>query len=444
MAIQEFLLPDVGEGLEAGTIVQWFVSPGDAVTVDQIIVEIETDKAMVEIPAPVTGTLASHGGKVGATLPVGTVLATFETDASAVATSTNAASVTTPQKTQTPDSALPNSTLQATSPLAQSHATQSSSMGKRIQASPATRKFARNNQIDLALVSGTGTRGQITQKDVEKFLSSGGSNGNHRTAAAANVASQSTGISQPGNARIAMHPRSTVALESRTEPLSGLRKQIATNMQSAWRDIPHVFTFEEVDATALMEARHELNTEFEPQGQRVSFLPFFAKACVIALHEHPRFNASINMADETINYHGHCNIGIATATPEGLIVTVVHHAEQKSIIEIGNEITSLAELARERRVTVDQIKGSTFTISNFGSYGGTIGTPIIRPPEVAIAGFGRIHEKVVPHNGEPAVRQILPLAVSTDHRLNDGEHLGGFVSTICRLLSNPVRMLGHL
>ena len=205
-----------------------------------------------------------------------------------------------------------------------------------------------------------------------------------------------------------------------------------------------MFSFEEIDASDLIEARKELNAEFESQGQRVSFLPFFVKACVIALHEHPRFNASLNMTEETVRYHGHCNIGIATATPEGLIVTVIHHAEKKSIVEIGNEITALAALARERRVSVEQIKGGTFTISNFGSYGGTLGTPIIRPPEVAIAGFGRIHEKVVPRNGEPVVRNILPLAVSTDHRLNDGEHLGGFVSTISRLLNNPVRMLGHL
>jgi len=447
MAIQEFLLPDVGEGLEAGTIVQWRASPGDAVTVDQIIVEIETDKALVEIPAPVTGTLASHGGKVGATLPVGSVLATFETDATAAANPSISASATTPQQAHTPDIVLPDATQHAVSPSAQSHSTQSSRTVKRIQASPATRKFARNNQIDLALISGTGLRGQITQKDVESFISSGSSTGNQTTAAvnaATNVALQTTAISQPGSEQKATPPNTTAALESRTEPLSGLRKQIASNMQSAWRDIPHVFTFEDVDATALMEARRELNAEFEPQGQRVSFLPFFVKACVIALHEHPRFNASINMAEESVNYHGHCNIGIATATPDGLIVTVVHHAEQKSIIEIGNEITSLAALARERRVTVDQLKGGTFTISNFGSYGGTIGTPIIRPPEVAIAGFGRIHEKVVPHDGEPAVRHILPVAVSTDHRLNDGEHLGGFVSTLCRLLSNPVRMLGHL
>jgi len=427
MATQEFLLPDVGEGLEAGTIVQWLVSPGDTVTVDQIIVEIETDKALVEIPAPVTGTLATHGGKVGASLPVGSVLATFETDATAPDASSKKAlskttSATTPQ--QSSDAA---SASQATA-----------SVGKRIKASPATRKFARNNHIDLALISGTGTRGQITQKDVESFLSSGGNAGSEAAAISHAPLSSPAGFSAGSSAA------TTLALEPRTEPLSGLRKQIASNMQSAWRDIPHVFSFEEIDATDLIEARKELNAEFESQGQRVSFLPLFVKACVIALHEHPRFNASLNMTDETVSYHGHCNIGIATATPEGLIVTVIHHAEQKSIVEIGNEITSLAAVARERRVTVEQIKGGSFTISNFGSYGGTLGTPIIRPPEVAIAGFGRIHEKVVPHNGEPVVRNILPLAVSTDHRLNDGEHLGGFVSTISRLLNNPVRMLGHL
>ncbi len=433
MAIQEFLLPDVGEGLEAGIIVKWLVSPGEKVTVDQIIVEIETDKALVEIPAPVTGTLISHGGKAGATLPVGSVLATFQTDDDV---STSADKVQPVESSESPASALTGSIVTDT---------QSGTTEKRILASPATRKFARNNQIDLTLISGTGSRGQVTQKDVESFISSGGSSyADNTLTAAANVVSQTTAISQTGSVLASNPPRATLALKSHTEPLSGLRKQIASNMQSAWRDIPHVFSFEEIDATALIEARHEFNSEFEPQGQRVSFLPFFVKACVIALHEHPRFNASINMTDETVNYHGHCNIGIATATPEGLIVTVVHHAEQKSIIEIGNEITSLAALARERRVTVDQIKGSTFTISNFGSYGGTLGTPIIRPPEVAIAGFGRIHEKVVPRNGEPVVRHILPLAVSTDHRLNDGEHLGGFVSTIGRLLSNPVRMLGHL
>ena len=468
MATQEFLLPDVGEGLEAGTIVQWLVAEGDAVTVDQIIVEIETDKAVVEIPAPVTGTLTSHGGQAGATLPVGSVLATFETDnAATTATTTVTTTVTTTAAASatTADSAIAESTLansQSANQLKAGNAaatgnsnSAATSVNKRILASPATRKFARNQQIDLALVPGTGSRGQITQKDVENYLAG------QATVSAApsnNTAPLLTGNPLPdvtsaatasGNSASGVQPNFKPAaapsrLESRTEPLSGLRKQIATNMQAAWREIPHVFTFEDIDATALSEARRELNLEFEAHGHRVSFLPFFVKACVIALHEHPRFNASLNMADESVTYHGACNIGIATATPEGLIVTVVHNAEQKSILDISQEITTLASLARERRVTVEQIKGGTFTISNFGSYGGTLGTPIIRPPEVAIAGFGRIHEKVVAVAGEPVVRNTLPLAVSTDHRLNDGEHLGGFVSTLSRLLENPVRMLGHL
>ncbi|OED43411.1 hypothetical protein AB833_03965 [Chromatiales bacterium (ex Bugula neritina AB1)] len=422
MATHEFLLPDVGEGLESGTIVQWLVQAGEQVAVDQIIVEIETDKAVVEIPAPVNGRLHSHGGAVGASLPVGAVLATFEIEAG---------SVSAPPKQELGADTSSGPEL-ANSIIKSQGGTKR--RAKRILASPATRKFARSNHIDIALISGSGSRGQVTQADVEKYLATG--------------VESNKGFPDTAGAQSDRHgPRPEKihkSLESRKEPLSGLRKQIANNMQSAWRDIPHVFTFEEIDATALTEARREINAEYESLGQRVSFLPFFVKACVLALQQHPRFNASLDMDSETVSYHGSCNIGIATATPEGLIVTVVHQAEQKTILEIAREISELASLARERRVSVEQIKGGTFTISNFGSYGGTLGTPIIRPPEVAIAGFGRIHEKVVAVDGQPAVRQILPLAVSADHRLNDGEHLGGFVSTLVRLLGNPVRMLGHL
>ena len=408
MSKHDFLLPDVGEGLEGGAIVQWLVAEGEAVKVDQIIVEIETDKAVVEIPAPVSGVLVSHGGPAGATLSVGAILASFE-------------STDNPISSPSPDTDKPSKTAVPATPAV------TSTPPTRTLASPATRKFARDNAIDLTQISGSGTRGQITRADVEAFL--------------ANPASPTTA---PGPVPSSTAPMPALSSETRTEPLSGLRKQIAVNMQSAWREIPHIFTFEEMDASELISARNEINRELESTGQRISFLPFFVKACVIALQEHPRFNASLNMQDETVTYHGQCNIGIATATPEGLIVTVVHEAERKSLQQISSEIQTLAELARERRVTVDQIRGGTFTISNFGSYGGTLGTPIIRPPEVAIAGFGRIHEKVVPINAEPAIRKILPLAISTDHRLNDGEHLGGFVATLTRLLGNPVRLLGHL
>ena len=214
-------------------------------------------------------------------------------------------------------------------------------------------------------------------------------------------------------------------------------------MEEAWRTVPHIFTLEEVEATELVQAREALNQELASDELRLSYLPFFVKACVAALQTHPRFNASLDMKGEQIIYHHRYNIGIATATPAGLIVTVIHDADTKSLPQIAREIDTLARLARERRVTVDQIRGSTFTISNYGSYGAWMGTPIVRPPEVAIAGFGRIHDAVIPVNGEPAVRTMLPLVVSTDHRLNDGEHLGGFLNTLTRYLVQPVRLLGR-
>jgi pyruvate/2-oxoglutarate dehydrogenase complex dihydrolipoamide acyltransferase (E2) component len=419
MAKHNFLLPDVGEGLEGGAIVQWLVAEGDSVSADQIIVEIETDKAVVEIPAPVTGTLTTHGAAAGATLSVGDVLATFEVP------SDNTAPTTTSEPT-------PDPKVQANASVAATPSTQTAPPNRTL-ASPATRKFAREHAVDLTLITGSGSRGQITRADVEAHMAQSA------TATASQNDHAPAQPTTPSSAAPPLQTRDTV-----TEPLTGLRKQIAVNMQQAWSDIPHIFTFEEIDASQLVHARQQINAEFETQGTRISFLPFFVKACVVALQEHPRFNASLSMQDETVTYHGQCNIGIATATPEGLIVTVVHEAEKKSLQQIASEIESLADLARRRRVTVEQIRGGTFTISNFGSYGGTLGTPIIRPPEVAIAGFGRIHDKVVPIDGQPAVRKILPIAISTDHRLNDGEHLGGFVATLTRLLANPVRLLGHL
>ncbi|MEM7254129.1 MAG: dihydrolipoamide acetyltransferase family protein [Pseudomonadota bacterium] len=418
MARHEFLLPDVGEGLDKGVVIVWHVSEGDSVTTDQIIVEVETDKAIVEIPAPVTGTVVSLGGSPGDEIEVGAVLAVFETSdrhapkPSAATEEPSPAPTSAPPTTQSPGSAP-----------------------GRVKASPATRKLARSLGVDLTNLAGTGSRGQITRADVEAA---------HRQPGASTAPASAPKSSAPVRpARPPIQRAADLEGDAHVEPLSGLRRQIALNMEEAWRSVPHIFTFEQIDATELVRARRALNEEFEPQGFRVSYLPFFVKACVAALQEHPRFNASIDTDNETITYHHRFNIGIATATPEGLIVTVVHDADQKSIGDIAREIEELASLARERRVSVDQIRGGTFTISNYGSYGGWMGTPIIRPPEVAIAGFGRVHDAVIPVDGVPAVRTILPMAVSTDHRLNDGEHLGAFMATMNQYLGAPVRLLGR-
>ena len=417
MSELEFKLPDVGEGLDKGVIVAWRVAEGDTVTVDQIIVEVETDKAIVEIPAPATGTVIKLGAAVGETLGVGEILAVLETDSVGGITKDSEPADRAAASGAPPAAALP--TPPAPTP--------GTSPGGRVRASPATRKLARSLGVDLQAVAGTGSRGQVTRQDV--------------------LAHRDTPVQTPPSAVKGQASAKPAAIpapsgEDRVEPLSGLRRQIALNMDLAWRTVPHIFTLEEIEATRLVEARRALNDDRADDAPRMSYLPFFVKACVAALSAHPRFNASLDLENESITYHHRINIGIATATPEGLIVTVVHDADRKSLNEIAAEIDTLAALARERRVTVDQIRGATFTISNYGSYGAWMGTPIVRPPEVAIAGFGRIREAVVPVDGVPAVRTMLPMVVSTDHRMNDGEHLGAFLSSIVHYLSEPVRLLG--
>ena len=406
MSEYRFDLPDVGEGLSEGEIVHWHVGEGDSVAADQVIVDVQTDKAVVEIPSPVAGTVKSLGGAIGATLSVGAMLAVIETAARA-------------------ESGGGSGALQAS--VAAAPRESAPAKRRRALASPATRKLALELGVDLAALTGTGNRGQITRGDVERAAK----------APPAPLAPPASPAPQTAGTEAA-------PAEDRIEPLRGLRRQVARTMQAAWRDIPHILTFHEIDATRLVAARRALVTEFEPEGVKPSYLPLVMKACAAALRRHPRFNASLDMEAERIVYHGRINIGFATATPDGLIVPVVHDADRKSMLTLAREIAALAEAARTRAIKVEQLRGGTFTVSNYGSYGGHFGTPIIRPPEVAILGVGAIREAVVPVDGAPAVRPSLPLAVSTDHRLNDGEHLGAFAETVGAYLGDPARLLGRL
>jgi pyruvate/2-oxoglutarate dehydrogenase complex dihydrolipoamide acyltransferase (E2) component len=411
MSAYEFRLPDVGEGLSEGEIVRWHVAVGDAVAADQTLVDVQTDKAIVEIPSPVAGTVTSLGGQPGDILDIGAVLVVLEADGE---TTAQPASSAASAGAEAPASGHESPPPSAPPPAAAS---------ARVRASPATRKLARTLGVNLGTVQGSGSRGQITRQDVER-------------AAAPAGAGTTTG-------RAPAPPVAPPVGEDRSERLSGLRRQIALNMETAWRNVPHIFTFDEVDATDLVRARRALNEELEPAGIKLSFLPFFVKACAAALQAHPRFNATLDMEGERIIYRHRYNIGIATATPDGLVVAVVHDADRKSLAELAEQIEALAVRARERSATLAELSGGTFTISNYGSYGASMGTPIIRPPEVAIAGFGRVQEAVVPVDGIPAVRTRLPFAVATDHRLNDGEHMGRFVATMTAYLRDPIRLFAR-
>ena len=398
-----FNLPDVGEGLSEGEIVHWHVAPGDSVRADQIMVDVQTDKAVVEIPAPVGGTITAIGGQPGDMLPIGQMLAVIETDEAIPASSSHAHIAETP--TPAP---VPTPVTSAGPP-------------KRVLASPATRKLAVGLGVDLATVTGSGNRGQITADDV-------------RCAAEGTTPASPP----PGSSAAAARPSG----EDRVEPIRGLRRQIANTMAAAWREIPHILSYQDLDATNLVAARKALNEEYAEAGIKISYLPIAMKACAIALGRFPSFNASLDMERQQIVFRHRINIGFATATPDGLIVPVVHDVDTKSLIEISQDIDALAAAARARKITVAQLSKGTFTISNYGSYGGHFGTPIIRPPEVAIAGIGAIRDAVIPIDGVPAVRPMLPLVVSTDHRLNDGEHLGLFFDAIGSYLKDPIRLFG--
>jgi pyruvate/2-oxoglutarate dehydrogenase complex dihydrolipoamide acyltransferase (E2) component len=396
----DYKLADVGEGIAEAEVIEWLVAVGDAVKEDQPVVVVETDKSQIEIPAPVTGIVKSLGAKVGDVLAVGSNL--MQIEATGKVSNDIASHV-----------AAPVTEIKQTSPQAP---TPARATNVRPLASPSTRKLAASLGISLDAVSGSGPNGRITADDVT----------NSKSGSTTAMASQDTTPS------IAQADGNGVTLSQ----LRGLRRQIATSMSEALR-IPHITEFKEIDATALMALRSELAPQFEKEGIKFSVTPLLMRACVMALQNHPSFNARFDAEMGEIRQYADINLGFATATEDGLIVPVMRKVNGFTVSMLAKQTEQLAELAKTRKASSEQLGGGTFTVTNFGSFGTWLGTPIIRPPEVAIAGFGRIAEKVIPVDGVPAVRMVLPIVVAADHRINDGAHLGAFVSDIAKLLLNP-------
>jgi len=396
----DYKLADVGEGIAEAEVIEWLVAVGDSVKEDQPVVVVETDKSQIEIPAPVTGIVKSLGAKVGDVLAVGSNL--MQIEATGKVSNDIASHVAAPMTETKQTSSQTSTPARATN--------------MRPLASPSTRKLADSLGISLEAVTGSGPNGRITDEDVTNAKS--GSN--------APTGSQDLGpsTSQADGDGITLIQ------------LRGLRRQIATSMSEALR-IPHITEFKEIDATALMALRSELAPQFEKEGIKFSVTPLLMRACVLALQNHPTFNARFDAEMGEVRQYDDINLGFATATDDGLIVPVMRKANDFTVSMLAKQTDQLAELAKTRKATSDQLGGGTFTVTNFGSFGTWLGTPIIRPPEVAIAGFGRIAEKVIPVDGVPAVRMVLPIVVAADHRINDGAHLGAFVSDIAKLLLNP-------
>jgi len=445
----EFRLADVGEGLHEAEVKRWLVRPGDRVALDQPLVEVETDKAVVELPSPVAGVVSVLGADEGAILHVGDIVAVLQPEGEIPDAGTPTPAMAAPQ------SAAPASTANSTRSMPDA--------AGRALATPAVRKLARDLGVDINRVPASGPGGRVLAVDVQAFAARDSGRTLDRDGAEAaleplataitpgggaiNRAPTDASLDQPVGARFiapsAVSPdtnRPPPTADSRL-PLRGLRRRIAQTMAQAWSTIPHITGFDEVEVSALVGLRERLKPAAEARGLRLTYLPFVVKAAALALREFPTLNASLDEAKEEIVLHGAVNAGIATATPDGLIVPVVKGADGLTLLELQAAIDALTERARARTATPEELHGGTFTITNFGALGGWQAAPIIRPGEAAILGVGRIQPRPWVVDGRVEPRPVLALSLAADHRLIDGDVSTAFLTRVGALLSEPGLML---
>ena len=392
-----FKMPDLGEGTVTAEVVEWKVKVGDMVTEDQVIAEVMTDKAAVEIPAPVSGKVVSITGQPGDMVAVGSELIAFETSASEAQAPTPAAP------------AAPAAAAAAASPATTAAATTASA---RVMASPATRRKAHVAGVDLTTVNGTGPGGRISAQDLESVISGKGG----------------------GTARPVTHaPRKGVE----EIKIIGVRRVIAERMSAAKRNIPHFAYVEEVDVTELESLRQYLNSRLAKGTPSLTYLPFLVAALVRVLESFPQCNALHDAERNLILRHAAVHVGVATQTPDGLKVPVVKHAEARSLHDIAAEIRRVSEAARSNKATREELMGSTITVTSLGRLGGIASTPVINAPEVAIVGVNKAVERPVVVDGAITVRRIMNLSSSFDHRFVDGFDAAAMIQALKERLEHP-------
>ncbi|MED5018098.1 dihydrolipoamide acetyltransferase family protein [Paenibacillus chibensis] len=434
MAKFEYRFPELGEGLHEGEIIKMHIKPGDKVTDDDIIMEVQNDKAVVEVPCPVNGTVQEVLTKDGQVCRVGEIVAIIDAEGEVPEQEAPAADHGSQEADAAKGSADTTSSPAQSSPEAAKEGGQGTAApaapNKEVLATPSVRKFAREQGVDITQVNGTGNNGKITKEDVEAFKNGGGQ------ASAPAAAGKSEEQAAP-----AASAASTAAVDTRAEeervPFKGIRKAISNAMVKSAYTAPHVTIMDEVDVTELVAFRTRMKPIAEKKGTKITYLPFIVKALVAASRQFPALNAMIDEENNEIVYKKYYNIGIATDTDNGLIVPVIKDADRKSIWMIADSIRDLAARGRDGKLSPNEMKGSTISITNIGSAGGMFFTPIINFPEVAILGTGRISEKPVVKNGEIVAAPVMALSLSFDHRIIDGATAQHFMNYIKSLLSNP-------
>ncbi|WP_040951264.1 dihydrolipoamide acetyltransferase family protein [Gorillibacterium massiliense] len=446
MAKFKYKFPELGEGLHEGEIVKIHIKAGDTVTDEDIIMDVQNDKAVVEVPCPVNGKVLEVFVKDGQVCHVGEVVAIIEAegDIPEQDDEPDAGSTEAPQSadnvkenvgqavTQNVNDPKLATTAQSAGNAAGASAAASGKDASEVQATPSVRKLAREHGVSIADVPASGPAGRVTREDVLAFVNGGG-----KAAAPAAAEAPAAAKAEAAPAAKAAASAAPGAREEERVPFKGIRKAISNAMVKSAYTAPHVTLMDEVDVTKLVEFRTRMKPLAEKKGVKVTYLPFIVKALVAACREFPVMNAMLDEQAGEIVYKKYYNIGIATDTDNGLIVPVIEDADRKNVFSIAAAIKDLAARGREGKLAANEMRGSTISITNIGSAGGMFFTPIINFPEVAILGTGRISEKPIVRGGEIVAAPVMALSLSFDHRIIDGATAQNFLNYIKQLLADP-------
>ncbi|MDZ4120893.1 MAG: dihydrolipoamide acetyltransferase family protein [Candidatus Cloacimonadaceae bacterium] len=428
-----FKFPDIGEGLEEGKIIEWYVAKGQSISSGDALVKMETDKVVTDIPSPKSGVIAAIYGAVGETVKVGSVL--VEIDIEGI--QGEAAQQIAQEKPQaakneiveekgfgvvgTIEVAGDGAYLPSSGEGITAKIEPATSQTRKVLATPVARAMAKERGIEINDVKGSGPAGRVTIKDIERYQASS----KYETAA---LGSPSPKTRESGSLY-------------EIKPLSQIRKTIAKNMLRSKQQAAHMSVMDEVEISELVNMRLQLKDEYSSKGMSISYLPFVIKAITLALKAYPILNAELDLEAGNIIYKHFYNIGIAVDTPEGLVVPVIRNADQKSIVELATELNQMAEKAKERKLSLEDMKDGTFTVTSYGSIGGYFAVPVINYPQVAIFGIGKLSEKPVVKNSEIVLGKVLPISMSIDHRIVDGGDVARFLNLVLDYLQHPIKML---
>ncbi len=412
---KEFKFPDIGEGIEEGEIVKWHVKEGDKVEEHQVVGEVETDKAVAEIPSPYSGTVLKINFKEGETVKVGQVLFVIGEEGEKVEAKgpvfKAAGAVGYLEEAPEEEEIKPKPITARQVPVE-----------AQVIATPAVRKLAKDLGVDITKVTGTASDGRITEDDVKN-------------------ATEKKEPSEEKTSAVKITKKYDMWGYIDHVPLKGIRKAIAKHMVEAVQHIPHVASMDEADISELVKLREEEKIKAQDQGIKLTYMPYIIKACIAAIKEFPMINSSLDEANEDIIVKKYFNIGFAVDIDgEGLVVPVIKGADAKNIIDIAKEMQGLAGKARGRSLDLFDMKGGTFSITNYGSFGGMFATPIINYPEAAILGVGRMCDKPVAIDGKVEIRKVLPLSLVFDHRIVDGAYATKFLNALIQKLKDPASL----